>query len=133
MKTYSVYRHPSKGYHAVKRGFAWVGLLGGYLWLMWHRIWLPLMILLGINSLIWYFEYFDPTASAMLKGGAGLVDNIVLNIVVGWFGNQWLCNALPRKGYEYIGEFNASDERAATAKARRKQADAIMGLERPII
>lgn len=92
-------------------------------------MWRPLLLLVGINSIVWYFEYFDAAASEHLKGAAGFIDNIILNIVIGWFGNQWLCNALPNKGYDYIGDFRAESAAAATAKARRKTADAIMGLE----
>lgn len=130
MKTFSVYRHRAKGYQAVKHGFSWAGLIGGYVWLTWYRMWLPLMILLSINSVVWYFEYFDPTASEMLRGAAGWIDNLLINIIVGWFGNQWLMPALERKGYDFIGNFSADNAAAATAKARRKTADEIMGLGR---
>ena len=57
MTTFDVYRHPTLGYEAVKRGFSWPAFFVGPIWALSKRMWVggalllaPTIFLLGANS-----------------------------------------------------------------------------------
>src|SRR3989337_3893601 len=65
MKTFDLYRHPTLGYEAVKRGFSWPGFFITPLWALSKRMWLGGALLL----VIWFF-LFAARADARAQGAA---------------------------------------------------------------
>ena len=125
MKTFDLYRHPTLGYEAVKRGFSWPGLFITPLWALSKRMWLGGALLL----VIWFF-LFAARADASAKGDAGgalilLLVHLALAITAGVLGNSRWARSLTRRGYEHLGAGDAEDPDAAIAALVRREAPAL--------
>jgi hypothetical protein len=48
------YFNPTRGYHRVKNGFSWPAFLFGASWACAKGLWLPMLAMLGMDSLIWF-------------------------------------------------------------------------------
>jgi len=73
MKTFDLYRHPTVGYEAVKRGFSWPGFFIGAIWALSKRMWLggtllliAWVILFGVRG-----EEPDAAVAAFVRKAAG--------------------------------------------------------------
>ena len=122
MKTYDLYRHPTLGYEAVKRGFSWPGFLISPIWVLSKRMWLGGTLLL----VAWLF-LIAARADADAKGDAGgalilLVVHLALAIAAGFLGNSRWARSLARRGYEHLGAGDADDPDAAVAALVRREA-----------
>jgi len=103
LKIYTVHIKPGEEKPAqpllfVREGFCWGGFLLGFLWTLYHRLWLPTLL----NFLFW--------AAVMGIYGAGYlsdISNIVLQLAqmvfIGLEGNNWLRTGLARRGYITAG------------------------------
>jgi hypothetical protein len=113
VKRYTVYKHPSQGIEAIKTGFSWPALLFGIIWLIMKKLWLitALWIIIFI-SLIIIATFTHETGSVFLNiiiiGG-----NIVLLLLPGFKGNDWLIYNLKKRGYGYINSIEAESPEAA--------------------
>ena len=122
MKTFDLYRHPTLGYEAVKRGFAWPGFFIGAVWALSKRMWLGGALLL----VAWVF-LLGARADAQTKGDPGgalvlLVLMAVFAITAGMIGNGRWSQSLVRRGYEHLGTGDADEPDAAVAAFVRKVA-----------
>ena len=82
--------------------------------MLWHKIWLlgSVAVLTGLGL---YFIFPSPAGYIMgipYGHSLGLADllNLIIDVVVGIFGNEWRRNSLVERGFD-----NVSDEIAATA------------------
>ena len=122
MKTFDLYRHPTLGYEAVKRGFAWPGFVIGAIWALSKRMWLGGTLLL----VAWVF-LLGARSDAETKGDPGgafvlMVIMAVLAITAGFIGNARWAQSLVRRGYEHLGTGDADEPDAAVAAFVRKAA-----------
>jgi hypothetical protein len=115
MTTFDIYRHPTLGYTAVKRGFSWPGFFVGPIWALSKRMWLggglllvPTIFLLGANS----------DANAKGDGGPQLVLFVItlaFAVAVGTLANKRWARSLTRRGYEHLGTADAEEPDGAIA------------------
>ncbi len=122
MKTFDLYRHPTLGYEAVKRGFSWPALVIGAIWALSKRMWLGGAILL----VVWIF-LFGAQSDADKKGDSAsalvlLLIQLALAVTTGMLGNSRWARSLTRRGYEHLGAGDAEEPDAAVAAFVRKTA-----------
>lgn len=121
MKTFDLYRHPTLGYEAVKRGFSWPGFLIAPIWALSKRMWLGGAVLLAT----WLF-LIAARSDASAKGDAGgalilLILHLALAVTAGYLGNSRWARSLTRRGYEHLGAGDADDPDAAIAALVRRE------------
>ena len=122
MKTFDLYKHPTLGYAAVKRGFSWPGFLISPIWALSKRMWLG-----GAGLLAAWLFLIAARSDASAKGDAGgalilLVVHFALAITAGLLGNSRWARSLTRRGYEHLGAGDADDPDAAIAALVRREA-----------
>ncbi len=122
MKTFDLYRHPTLGYEAVKRGFSWPGFLIGPIWAHSKRMWLGGAFLL----VVWLF-LFGAQSDAEAKGRTFsaqvmLVLQIGLALAAGMRGNSYWAQSLARRGFEHLGAGDTVEPDAAVAAFVKKTA-----------
>lgn len=98
-----------KGVLFVKDGFSWPAFFIPLFWMLWHRLWLPLVGYVGVIALIvlagYGFSWPDN-----LTGGMGLL----ANLFVGLEGNNFRRRALARRGFEEVADIVANDGEEAS-------------------
>jgi Protein of unknown function (DUF2628) len=116
MRTWSVYRHPIKGYEAVKDGFSWPGFFFTWIWAFVKGLVGMGFLLLGavvvMNILSAAGEETRNPGLSVLSVVLGLA----AVLVTGFNGNKWREKALARKGYEFLEKVQADSPEAATSK-----------------
>lgn len=124
MNTFSIFIHPDNRTEAVKQGFSFPGLLGGGLWLLWHRMWL-----LGALATVVGFGVYPllPNPQGYVYGipyghrfGVADIVNIGICIVVGFLGNEWRASTLVSRGFECVGAEQAATPDGAKAAYLRR-------------
>ncbi|MDB6067333.1 MAG: hypothetical protein JWR26_3541 [Pedosphaera sp.] len=112
MSAYRVFKHPEKGYQAVKRGFSWPGFFFTGLWALACRMWLTGIILLAIaiplDRYLFALWHENPLFYSTVQ--------LIFGAIVGFRGNFWRSNHLQNRGYFLIGTINARDRQDALAK-----------------
>lgn len=82
----------------VKEGIAWLALFVPILWLIYHRMWLELVVYLAIFLSLPLFFGTDPAGREM-AGWASLA----LTVVFAFEANDLRCWALRRRGFAFAG------------------------------
>jgi len=90
----------------VPEGFAWLGFLFGPVWLAWHRLWLPALLVLAVGLAL----------GALLPAGLAVPAELGLQFLVGAHGQDLRRWRLARRGYAEAGVVAARDRDAATAR-----------------
>jgi len=105
MSSYKVFKHPEKGFEAVKSGFAWLAPFNP-IWPLFRGLWM-----LFIKYI--FFIIVLASIDAQIYGLVGVIDiknannlqwilffiQIVIFASPGFKGNQWTANNLLKKGY----------------------------------
>ena len=105
MSSYKVFKHPEKGFEAVKSGFAWLAPFNP-IWPLFRGLWM-----LFIKYI--FFILVLASIDAQIYGLVGVIDiknannlqwilffiQIVIFTSPGFKGNQWTANNLLKKGY----------------------------------
>lgn len=120
MRTFKVYKHPTRGLEAVKVGFSWPGFLFGIVWMLIKKLW-------GL-SLLWFGLYFvlgliktvtiqsEETEAQSLVYLLLAAGYFALNLLPGLKGNQWREANLMKRGYELVGTAQTATPDAAVAQ-----------------
>jgi len=120
MKKFKVYKHPVKGFEAVKIGFSWPAFLFGVIWMLTKKLWGFAAIWLGIYFIAGIVEAIaneSPSAPTL----QGIVYLILFGIYIAlWLipcfkGNKWRENDLSKRGYKLIDTVEAETPDAAIA------------------
>lgn len=110
MKFFDVYKHPEKGYQAVKQGFGWPAFFFSAFWAFAKHLWaFGLFISVGI-ILFWFVGmiFWDGyTGEVLLVNGFA----IGFHYFIGVYGNDWR-----RKNLEECGFVRVNSVLAATSK-----------------
>ena len=130
MKVFTVYKHESKGYEAVKVGFSWTGLLlNAYIpwWMLWKGF---LFLAITFGTINFGFIYL------LAEQGIGLADlpetpngwfmlsiQFLINLIPGFYGNSWLNKKYKNKGYTELKAIPASSKEAAIALAKNEEVE----------
>jgi hypothetical protein len=112
MRTFTVYRHPVKGYEAVKKGFSWPGFFFGWVWAFVKRLVAAGFVLLSV----WLFagELLRPREPNVIFFYFTIT--LTVNLHVGCRGNKWRGASLVARGYEHVGAVQAVSPDAAARR-----------------
>jgi len=112
VNVYQIFKHPEKGYQAVKRGFSWPGFFFGFIWAFSRQLWLPAILLLLFSIAVDAFFW------TVLRGAHGFA--AVVGLLYSWFvganGNFWRARSLEAWGFVPLGAINARDQQDALSK-----------------
>jgi len=100
MRVYTVHTHPAKPPEDavfVKEGFCWPGLLIPFFWLIFRRLWIPLMGFIAAVVLI----AIVPATGLAGEGFTGPA-TLALHLLVGLEGNNLRRWRLKAQGYELV-------------------------------
>jgi Protein of unknown function (DUF2628) len=100
----------------VKEGFSWPAFLISLPWLIWHRMWIVLLLYLAlVIGLAALSEFGQVPDQAMT------IASMIIALVLGFEGNGLLRWTLARRGYEEIGEVAAETSQAAEMRFFEKR------------
>jgi hypothetical protein len=92
----------------VRDGFSFAALFFGPAWLLWHRLWLGLLIWLAAELAILLLGFF------VLPGSRGVfLLGTLVSLALGFEGSQLRRRALGRRGYAFIDIATAPRQEAA--------------------
>jgi hypothetical protein len=98
-----------KGVVFVKDGFSWPAFFIPVFWMLWYRLWLPLVGYLGIVALIvlagYLFSWPDNLAGAM---------GLLVNLFFGLEGNNYRRRALAKRGFDEVADIVADNGEEAS-------------------
>src|SRR5262245_22853660 len=101
MRYFDVFEHPVRGIEAIKHGFSWPALFWGVLWVLFHQLWLPALLLV---ALIIIAAAIGVTFDSPLEGS---VLGLAVWVFAGFHGNDWRRSDLSKRGFTYIGTYQA--------------------------
>ena len=120
MKTFKVYRHPTKGAEAVKVGFSWPGFFFDIIWMLVKKLWMMALLWFGLYCV---FGVIKTVTDASEESGAQALvylllaaGDIALRVLPGFKGNQWREANLLKRGYTLVGEARTATPDAAIAE-----------------
>jgi Protein of unknown function (DUF2628) len=87
----------------VKEGFSWPAFLISLPWMIWHRMWVVLLLYLALVIGLAALSEFG-----QLPDQAMTIASLAIALVLGFEGNSLLRWTLARRGYEEIGEVAAA-------------------------
>ncbi len=92
----------------VKEGFCWPAFFLTVLWVLWHRLWRTLVVLLAIGAGL---------ETALHFAGADDVTTIsarlAFSLIVGFGANDWRRGGLLKRGYRSLGVVAATGREVA--------------------
>ena len=105
MSSYKVFKHPEKGFEAVKSGFAWLAPFNP-IWPLFRGLWALfityiffILVLASIDAQIYGLVDFIDITNANNLQWILLIIQIVIFASPGFKGNEWTANNLLKKGY----------------------------------
>jgi len=105
MSSFKVFKHPDKGFEAVKSGFAWFAPFNPF-WPLFRGLWLlfityifVILIITSIDFKFYGFNGYIDIANADDPQLIFLILQIIIFISPGFKGNEWTANNLQKKGY----------------------------------
>jgi hypothetical protein len=120
MKVFTVYKHESKGYEAVKVGFSWPAFFFSGLWMLGKGFIFLFIFYIIVIPLINFYLYDGPqTPNEWFVGFIG----VLLWFYPGFYGNSWLNKKYIDNGYTDLKAISASSKEAAIALAKNDDID----------
>jgi len=119
MSSYKVFKHPEKGFEAVKSGFAWfapfnpVWPLFRSLWMLFISYIFVILIITSIDYTFYGFEGYIDIANADDLQLIFLLAQIIIFISPGFKGNEWTATNLQKKGYIFDCSIEANNKNEA--------------------
>jgi len=119
MSSYKVFKHPEKGFEAVKSGFAWLALFNPF-WPLFRGLWMLfisyIFVIIIITSIDFAFYGFDGYID--IKNADDLqLFFLIIQIVIfcspGFKGNEWTVKNLQKKGYIFCFSIEAKNKKEA--------------------
>ena len=105
MSSYKVFKHPEKGFEAVKSGFAWFAPFNP-IWPLFRGLWALfityiffILVLASIDAQIYGLVDFIDIKNANNLQWILLIVQIVIFASPGFKGNEWTATNLQKKGY----------------------------------
>jgi hypothetical protein len=102
-KSYTVFKHPVRGYEVVKDGWSWPAFCFTWIWAFVKRLWLVGIIILFV------------TIALPINLSALSLPFILLFLVMGAIGNKLRIRRLRRHGYKEVGYVAANTPDGALA------------------
>ncbi|MDC1536532.1 hypothetical protein N8516_05150 [Candidatus Thioglobus sp.] len=121
MSSYKVFKHPEKGFKAVKSGFAWLAPFNP-IWPLFRGLWalfityiIFILVLASIDALIYGLDDFIDFTNANNLQWILLIIQIVIFASPGFKGNEWTATNLQKKGYVFDCSIEANNKNDALA------------------
>ncbi len=121
MKVFTVYKHESKGYEAVKVGWSWPGFFFGSWWMLVKGFLFSFIFYItayGLTSIYYYDS--DINAPFIANDIIVLIIILILWLYPGFYGNSWLHKKYQDKGYLEVKAIPATSKEAAIALAKNE-------------
>jgi hypothetical protein len=119
MSSYKVFKHPEKGFKAVKSGFAWLAPFN-LLWPLFRGLWVifityifVILALASIDFLIYGFDDVIDITNANNLQWILLIIQLVIFTTPGFKGNEWTVKDLQKKGYIFDCSIEAKNKNEA--------------------
>ena len=119
MSSYKVFKHPEKGFEAVKSGFAWLAPFNP-IWPLFRGLWALfityiffILVLASIDAQIYGLVDFIDIKNANNLQWILLIVQIVIFVSPGFKGNEWTATNLQKKGYIFDCSIEASNKKEA--------------------
>jgi hypothetical protein len=105
MSSYKVFKHPEKGFKAVKSGFAWLAPFNP-IWPLFRGLWMLfityiffILVLASVDAQIYGLNDVIDIKNANNLQWIFFIFQIVIFASPGFKGNEWTANNLQNKGY----------------------------------
>ena len=119
MSSYKVFKHPEKGFEAVKSGFAWLAPFNP-VWPLFRGLWslfityiFFILVLASIDAQIYGLADFIDIKNANNLQWILLIVQIVIFTSPGFKGNEWTATNLQKKGYIFDCSIEAKNKNEA--------------------
>ena len=119
MSSYKVFKHPEKGFEAVKSGFAWLAPFNP-IWPLFRGLWalfityiIFILVLASIDAQIYGLDDFIDITNANNLQWILLIIQIVIFASPGFKGNEWTATNLQKKGYIFDCSIEAKNKNEA--------------------
>ncbi|WP_416694498.1 hypothetical protein [Candidatus Pseudothioglobus sp. Uisw_050_01] len=119
MSSYKVFKHPEKGFEAVKSGFAWFAPFNPF-WPLFRGLWMlfisyifVILIITSIDYIFYGFEGYIDIANADDFQLIFLIIQITIFVYPGFKGNNWTALNLQKKGYIFDCSIEADNKKEA--------------------
>ena len=119
MSSYKVFKHPEKGFEAVKSGFAWFAPFNP-IWPLFRGLWALfityiffILVLASIDAQIYGLVDFIDIKNANNLQWILLIVQIVIFASPGFKGNEWTATNLQKKGYIFDCSIEANNKNEA--------------------
>ena len=119
MSSYKVFKHPEKGFEAVKSGFAWFAPFNP-VWPLFRGLWALfityiffILVLASIDAQIYGLVDFIDITNANNLQWILLIIQIVIFASPGFKGNEWTAKNLQKKGYIFDCSIEANNKKEA--------------------
>ena len=116
MSSYKVFKHPEKGFEAVKSGFAWLAPFNP-IWPLFRGLWILfitymffILVLASIDAQIYGLVDVIDIKNANNLQWILFIIQIVIFVSPGFKGNQWTVNNLQKKGYIFDCSIEAKNK-----------------------
>ena len=123
MSSYKVFKHPEKGFEAVKSGFAWLAPFNP-IWPLFRGLWALfityiffILVLASIDAQIYGLVDFIDITNANNLQWILLIIQIVIFASPGFKGNEWTATNLQKKGYIFDCSIEANNKDEALTLA----------------
>ena len=125
MNSYKVFKHPEKGFEAVKSGFAWLAPFNP-IWPLFRSLWMLfityiffILVLASIDA-----QIYGPVDVIDIKNANNLqlflfIIQFVIFASPGFKGNEWTANNLQKKGYVFDCSIDAKNKTEALTIANK--------------
>ena len=125
MSSYKVFKHPEKGFEAVKSGFAWLAPFNP-VWPLFRGLWMLFMtyiffilVLASIDVQIYGLVDFIDITNANNLQWIFLIVQIVIFASPGFKGNEWTAKNLQKNGYIFDCSIEAKNKNEALILATK--------------
>ena len=119
MSSYKVFKHPEKGFEAVKSGFAWLAPFNP-IWPLFRGLWALfityiffILVLASIDAQVYGLVDFIDITNANNLQWILLIIQIVIFASPGFKGNEWTATNLQKKGYIFDCSIEANNKKEA--------------------
>ena len=123
MSSYKVFKHPEKGFEAVKSGFAWLAPFNP-IWPLFRGLWALfityiffILVLASIDAQVYGLVDFIDIKNANNLQWILLIVQIVIFASPGFKGNEWTATNLQKKGYIFDCSIEANNKDEALTLA----------------
>ena len=121
MKVFTVYKHESKGYEAVKVGFSWPALIFNFWWMLSKGF--LFLVIFYVAAYILSIRNYDVDMNTPFNSNDFFysIVALILFLYPGFYGNSWLNKKYIVEGYTELKAIPATSKESAIALAKNDQ------------